>query len=171
MRTLLASAATAARRLPLAHGGAVRPGGVIARPFHYHGASREGVTPMSQISVPVSYGEPSTRSPSSHQGGAHPRCRVANVRTELEPQRHRAADAPAHRHAAERAQLKEVNEALWDIEDRIRVKEKAKAFDAEFIELARSVYVRNDERAQFKRAINEKLGSTLVEEKSYEDYR
>ena len=66
--------------------------------------------------------------------------------------------------------LRRVNEALWDIEDRIRLKEKAKAFDAEFIELARSVYIRNDERAEIKRAINEKLGSTLVEEKSYEDY-
>ena len=47
----------------------------------------------------------------------------------------------------------------------------AKAFDEGFIELARSVYVRNDERAAVKRAINEKLGSTLVEEKSYQDYR
>ncbi|MEO7064047.1 MAG: DUF6165 family protein [Dokdonella sp.] len=73
--------------------------------------------------------------------------------------------------SAERAQLRAVNEALWDIEDHIRVKEKAKAFDAEFIELARSVYIRNDERAAVKRAINEKLGSTLVEEKSYQDYR
>ena len=73
--------------------------------------------------------------------------------------------------SAERARLRAVNEALWDIEDHIRVKEKAKAFDAEFIELARSVYIRNDERAAVKRAINEKLGSTLVEEKSYQDYR
>ena len=72
--------------------------------------------------------------------------------------------------AAERAALRRVNEALWDIEDRIRLKEKAKAFDAEFIELARSVYIRNDERARVKRAINEKLGSALVEEKSYQDY-
>ena len=49
--------------------------------------------------------------------------------------------------------------------------EKAQAFDPEFIELARSVYVRNDERAAIKRAINLKLGSQLVEEKSYADYR
>ena len=60
---------------------------------------------------------------------------------------------------------------MWDIEDHIRVKEKAKEFDGEFIELARSVYIRNDERAAVKRAINEKLGSTLIEEKSYENYR
>jgi len=71
----------------------------------------------------------------------------------------------------ERARLRAVNEALWEIEDRIRVKEKAKAFDADFIELARSVYVRNDERAAVKREINAKLGSTLVEEKSYQDYQ
>lgn len=71
----------------------------------------------------------------------------------------------------ERACLRDVNEALWDIEDRIRAKEKARSFDAEFIELARSVYIRNDERAALKRVINEKLGSTLIEEKSYQDYR
>jgi len=64
-----------------------------------------------------------------------------------------------------------VNEALWDIEDRIRLKERAQEFDQDFIELARSVYFRNDERAAFKRAINLKLGSQLVEEKSYQDYR
>ena len=72
--------------------------------------------------------------------------------------------------ASERARLRSVNEALWDIEDRIRLKEKSKAFDAEFVELARSVYIRNDERAAIKRTINLKLGSTLVEEKSYQDY-
>ena len=69
------------------------------------------------------------------------------------------------------ARLKAVNEALWEIEDHIRIKEKAQAFDTEFVELARSVYFRNDDRAACKREINEKLGSTLVEEKSYENYR
>ena len=73
--------------------------------------------------------------------------------------------------ADERARLLAVNEALWVIEDEIRLKEKAQAFDAGFIELARSVYVRNDERAAVKREINLKLGSQLVEEKSYQDYR
>ncbi|MFI4970357.1 MAG: DUF6165 family protein, partial [Lysobacterales bacterium] len=73
--------------------------------------------------------------------------------------------------ATERAALRAVNEALWDIEDRIRDKERAQAFDAGFIELARSVYFRNDERAAIKRTINAKLGSTLVEEKSYQAYR
>jgi len=51
------------------------------------------------------------------------------------------------------------------------LKERAQEFDRDFIELARSVYFRNDERAAFKRAINLKLGSQLVEEKSYQDYR
>jgi hypothetical protein len=60
---------------------------------------------------------------------------------------------------------------LWDIEDRIRDKERAKEFDAVFIELARAVYVTNDERARFKKNINVTLGSRLVEEKSYQPYR
>ena len=57
------------------------------------------------------------------------------------------------------------------IEDDIRDKERAGAFDERFIELARAVYVTNDERAAIKRRINTRLGSTLVEEKSYADYK
>jgi hypothetical protein len=72
--------------------------------------------------------------------------------------------------AAERAELKRINEALWEIEDEIRVKERDQAFDARFVELARAVYHTNDRRAAVKRAINVKLGSRLVEEKSYQDY-
>ena len=68
------------------------------------------------------------------------------------------------------AQLKAVNEALWDIEDDIREKEAAKSFDAEFIKLARAVYVTNDKRAEIKKQINLATGSALVEEKSYESY-
>ena len=66
--------------------------------------------------------------------------------------------------------LKEVNNALWDIEDKIRDKEKAQSFDQEFIELARSVYFTNDKRAEIKKTINTKTGSELIEEKSYSDY-
>jgi hypothetical protein len=66
--------------------------------------------------------------------------------------------------------LMTVNERLWVIEDDIRDKERAQAFDAEFIRLARAVYVENDERAAIKRRINLKLGSTIVEEKSYNVY-
>ena len=67
-------------------------------------------------------------------------------------------------------QLKSVNEKLWEIEDNIRDKERNKNFDQGFIELARAVYFTNDERARIKRVINDKLGSELVEEKSYADY-
>lgn len=66
--------------------------------------------------------------------------------------------------------LKKVNEALWDIEDKIRDKERDQSFDKEFIDLARSVYFTNDERAEIKKVINTKTGSELVEEKSYSDY-
>ena len=68
------------------------------------------------------------------------------------------------------AELKSVNEALWDIEDDIREKEAAKNFDAEFIKLARAVYVTNDKRAEIKKQINLATGSALIEEKSYESY-
>ena len=64
-----------------------------------------------------------------------------------------------------------MNEALWDIEDQIRDKELAQRFDAGFIELARAVYVTNDERAAIKKRINTLLGSRIVEEKSYQPYR
>ncbi|MBR9984649.1 MAG: hypothetical protein KFF68_01950 [Desulfosarcina sp.] len=67
--------------------------------------------------------------------------------------------------------LKTVNLELWDIEDRIRNKEASKAFDSEFIELARSVYVTNDQRAEIKKQINLAYNSDLVEEKEYVDYK
>jgi hypothetical protein len=63
--------------------------------------------------------------------------------------------------------LQQVNESLWDIEDEIRAKELAQAFDADFIRLARAVYVTNDRRAAIKRALNESLGSGIVEVKEY----
>ena len=66
--------------------------------------------------------------------------------------------------------LKSVNQELWDIEDRIRVKERNREFDQEFIALARSVYQTNDKRAEIKKEINLHTGSNLVEEKSYENY-
>ena len=68
-------------------------------------------------------------------------------------------------------QLKKVNEDLWKVEDQLRIKEKLGDFDDAFISLARSVYYHNDERAVIKRQINEKYGSIIVEEKSYEKYQ
>jgi hypothetical protein len=99
--------------------------------------------------------------------------KLANVRTELA-----LLDATWRQSAhatvnidAEWSELKRINSALWDIEDRIRDKERARQFDQEFIELARAVYVTNDERATVKRTINTKLGSRIVEEKSYASYK
>ena len=99
--------------------------------------------------------------------------KLHNVRTELSllTDTWRASPFAATDIAAEWAALREVNGKLWDIEDRIRDKERAGAFDAGFIELARAVYVTNDERAAIKKTINTRLGSTLVEEKSYAEYK
>jgi hypothetical protein len=68
------------------------------------------------------------------------------------------------------ARLKALNEELWEIEDKIRDCERAGDFGAGFVELARSVYKRNDERGALKRQINLALGSGLIEEKSYKPY-
>jgi hypothetical protein len=130
---------------------------------------------MSLISVPVSFGELIDKITilEIKMAQISDAAKLANVRVELELlnatwDAHAASSVDI---AAERARLKAVNEALWDIEDRIRLKEQAQAFDAEFIELARAVYFQNDDRAAVKRDINRKLGSTLVEEKSYQNYR
>jgi len=66
--------------------------------------------------------------------------------------------------------LEEINGKLWEIEDDIRLKEKDKKFDQEFISLARAVYVTNDERFAAKNEVNRQYGSNIVEVKSYEDY-
>jgi hypothetical protein len=71
---------------------------------------------------------------------------------------------------AELKKLRHINEQLWDIEDNIRDKELAQEFDDVFVELARSVYFTNDKRAEVKKEINKKMGSSLVEEKSYKEY-
>jgi hypothetical protein len=63
-----------------------------------------------------------------------------------------------------------INTLLWKIEDDIRDKERNKIFDEEFVELARSVYMTNDERSRIKKLINQKTKSAFVEEKSYEEY-
>ncbi|HEY2395595.1 MAG TPA: DUF6165 family protein [Rudaea sp.] len=130
---------------------------------------------MSELSVPISCGELIDRITILEIKAERIRdpAKVANVRNELDLL---VATWTGHAWsridiAGERGRLKAVNEALWEIEDRIRLKEKAQAFDAEFIELARAVYFRNDERAAVKREINLRVGSTLVEEKSYQDYR
>ena len=98
--------------------------------------------------------------------------KLANVQRELDLLRETWAASPLSVRdvAALVAQLKQVNEALWEIEDAIRAKEAARAFDGDFVELARSVYRTNDRRAEIKRELNVALGSEILEEKSYEAY-
>jgi hypothetical protein len=98
--------------------------------------------------------------------------KLHNVRTELAllTDTWRASAYAATDIDAEWQGLRDVNAQLWDIEDLIRDKERAGEFDDEFIRLARAVYVTNDERAAIKKRINVKMGSLLVEEKSYREY-
>lgn len=145
------------------------PGGVTLRVNFPSGKQR-----MALISAPVSCGElvdKLTILEIKSERIADP-AKLANVRDELQllTSLWEADAASAADIDAERAELKRINEALWDIEDEIRIKEREQSFDARFIELARSVYRTNDRRAAVKRAINLKLGSRLVEEKSYQDY-
>jgi hypothetical protein len=130
---------------------------------------------MSLIQTPVSYGELIDKITilEIKSRRISDEAKLANVRNELDLLKAIWANDAASQTDidAERTRLHEVNELLWDIEDQIRLKERAQAFDREFIELARAVYFRNDERAACKREINLKLGSQLVEEKSYQDYR
>lgn len=130
---------------------------------------------MSEISVPVSFGELLDKIAileikSERMDDA---AKLVNVRRELDALRATWAAHPASSIdiTALRAALKAVNERLWVIEDDIRLKEKAQAFDPEFIRLARAVYFENDVRAKVKKDINLALGSTYVEEKSYQDYK
>jgi Family of unknown function (DUF6165) len=99
--------------------------------------------------------------------------KLANVKLELAllEQTWRDCGGATQEVTLEERALQNVNERLWDIEDRIRDKEAKQSFDRDFIELARSVYVANDERAAIKRRINTQLGSRLTEEKSYKQYR
>ena len=130
---------------------------------------------MSEILAPVSFGELLDKIAilQIKSERMHDPAKLANVRNELSALEqtwmvHPAAGGDV---AKLRADLKAVNERLWDIEDEIRVKESQQAFDAEFIRLARAVYFENDERARLKKDINLALGSAYVEEKSYADYR
>lgn len=99
--------------------------------------------------------------------------KLANVKVELAllEQTWRDCVGAPHDLAQDERALQDVNERLWDIEDRIRDKEAKQSFDRDFIELARAVYVCNDERAAIKKRINLQLKSRLVEEKSYKPYR
>ena len=130
---------------------------------------------MKDILVPVSPGEmldkiTILRIKSARMSDA---AKLSNVRLELkllEKQWREAIPAGTDVNAEEKA-LEDVNGKLWDVEDLIRDLEAEKRFDERFIELARAVYINNDERAAIKKRINLKLGSALLEEKSYRPYR
>jgi hypothetical protein len=99
--------------------------------------------------------------------------KVANVRTELGMLEQVWSDTVEddEQIRALSGELKSINEALWEIEDDIRDEERNKRFGDRFIELARAVYVTNDERANAKKKVNLQLNSSIVEEKSYQDYK
>jgi hypothetical protein len=130
---------------------------------------------MAELLVPVSPGELIDKITILEIKSARmtDAAKLHNVRTELNllMETWRASDYSKVDISAEWAGLRDVNTKLWVIEDDIRDKELAGEFDAKFIELARAVYVTNDERAKIKRVINTKLGSALVEEKSYKEYK
>jgi hypothetical protein len=130
---------------------------------------------MKDILVPISPGELLDKITILRIKAARMRdaAKVANVRLELELLENtwRESGCATPEVAADEQALHAVNERLWDIEDRIREQEKARTFGEQFIQLARSVYIENDERAAIKKRVNVKLGSRIVEEKSYQQYR
>jgi hypothetical protein len=130
---------------------------------------------MQDILVPISPGElldkiTILRIKSARMSDA---AKLANVRHELQllEQTWSAAVPRGVSLADDERALEAVNAKLWDVEDRLRDQEGERRFDAQFIELARAVYVTNDERAAIKKRINTRLGSALVEEKSYRPYQ
>ena len=130
---------------------------------------------MQELLVPISPGElldkiTILRIKSARIGDA---AKLTNVRLELGllEKQWRSALPKGVDVASEERSLEEVNAKLWEVEDLLRDLEAEKRFDARFIELARAVYINNDERAAIKKRINVKLGSALVEEKSYRPYR
>jgi len=130
---------------------------------------------MNEILIPISPGElldKITILQIKSERIADP-TKVANVRIELEMllKVWNEAVSDDDEIRALRAELKEVNETLWVIEDDIRDEERNKRFGERFIELARAVYVINDDRANAKKKANLHLNSSIVEEKSYQDYK
>ncbi len=130
---------------------------------------------MAEISVPVSPGELIDKLTileikSERMSDAK---KVANVKLELQllSDTWAKSDYAKININTEWSELKRINAQLWDIEDQIRDEERHQRFGEEFIRLARAVYFINDDRAAVKRLINDKLGSKIVEEKSYASYK
>ena len=97
--------------------------------------------------------------------------KLNNIRREYNILRKSMETAGIHIGSGEFKKLEAINLRLWDIEDKIRLKEAKKEFDDDFIQLARSVYFNNDDRSEVKRDINLKYESKLIEEKEYVDYK
>ena len=130
---------------------------------------------MAEISVPVSPGELIDKLTileikSERMSDAK---KIANVKLELQllSDTWSKSDFAKIDISTEWSELKRINAELWDIEDKIRDEERHQRFGEEFIRLARAVYFINDDRASVKRQINDKLGSKIVEEKSYAEYK
>lgn len=156
---------------PAAFGFEAHAVGSLYTMFHFAGAQFMS----AEIHVPISPGElidKITILEIKSERMSDPK-KVANVKLELSLLTNTWNGSAYARNdiRAEWASLKEINGRLWVIEDEIRDKEREQKFDARFIELARSVYFINDERAAVKRKINDRLGSKIVEEKSYADYK
>jgi hypothetical protein len=123
------------------------------------------------ISIPVSLGElvdkiTILRIKARHlQGDA-----LAHVEQELELLQQALVATGVTLEPSLESQLLEVNRQLWEIEDAIRDQERQRCFEQAFVDLARAVYRTNDRRAALKREINERYGSTLIEQKSYSAY-
>jgi hypothetical protein len=134
----------------------------------------ESVTMSVEIKVPVSPGELVDKITILEIKSARMTdpAKLANVRVELAllHDTWRTSAYASQDITSQWAALRTINEKLWDVEDLIRDKERARTFDQEFIDLARAVYVTNDERAAVKRDINTRLGSKIIEEKSYAKY-
>ena len=130
---------------------------------------------MNEILIPISPGElldKITILQIKAERIADP-AKVANVKTELE-MLNKVWDETVETDeviTALTVELKSINETLWEIEDDIRDEERNQRFGERFIELARAVYVTNDERANAKKQVNLHLNSAIVEEKSYQDYK
>ena len=127
---------------------------------------------MSEILVPVSVGElidkiTILRIKQRHIKDA---AKLRNIGAELSALEAVCVKAKLDTKDALAGELEAINQKLWVIEDDIRDKERTRTFDQRFIELARAVYVTNDERFQVKSKINAAAGSLYKEEKSYRDY-
>ncbi len=130
---------------------------------------------MNEILIPISPGELLDKITILQIKSARidDAAKVANVNTELGMLEKIWSEAVEddEQIRALTAELKSVNEALWEIEDDIRDEERNNRFGDRFIELARAVYVTNDGRANAKKKVNLHLKSDIVEEKSYKDYK